>query len=126
MVLTDQEAFQSLKDSIASAENHYLDNDIRFASEMQVMGINIALRKIVPGLGHDERIETLRLLFGRSKGVFASSKDMTAAGAMALRDRLYGPNAYVDGTTKMIPEAVQGIREAYRLASGQIEMKFDI
>ena len=117
--MTPDEALRSLQDSIKSAESRYGDNEIAFASERYVMCINIALGKIFSGIGREERVGTLRILFGRKPGFFVSSKDMTMAGASALRDRLFGPNAIVDGSTTMKSDAVMGVKRAFELATGR-------
>ena len=122
--LTPAEALQSLQDSIRSAESVYDEQNIVFSSDALTLCINIALRKIIPGLGTEERHELLRLLFDRKPGLFNSSKDMTMAGALALRDRIYGPHTFVDKYTPMLSDAVAGIKEAYKQVAVRPEVEF--
>jgi hypothetical protein len=122
--LTPEENLQSLIDSIRSAESIYDEQTTTFASDKLVLCINIALRKICPGVGNYERHETLRVLFGRKPGLFNSSKDMTMAGALALRDRIYGAGTYVDKYAPLNSDACDGIREAYKQVSQQLEVEF--
>jgi hypothetical protein len=122
--LTPAEALQSLQDSIRSAESVYDECNIVFSSDALTLCINIALRKIVPGLGSEERHELLRVLFSRDPGKFNSSRDMTMAGALALRARIYGPNAYVDKYAPMLSDAVAGIKEAYKQVAVRPEVEF--
>jgi len=117
------EALTSVQDSIRSAESVYsiYEDGIVFATEKQVMGINIAIERILKahGIGRNDRVETLRILFSRQPGRFTSSKHMTMKGAGALRDRLYGPDAFVDRDTPILPDAILAVTEAYRQAVGQ-------
>lgn len=121
------EALQSVQDSIKSAESVYAQNDwdVRFATEKQVMGINIAVERILKdtGLGREDRVNTLRILFGRQPGHFSSSKSMTVAGAKALRNRLYGEDVDVDGDTPFLPDAALAVRQAWKEATGQLSFE---
>ena len=120
------ECLASVRDSIKSAESVYAQNDwdVRFATPAQCTGINIAIQRILKdtGLGRDDRVNTLRVLFGRQPGHFSSSKSMTVAGAKALRDRLYGPDTDVDGDTPFLPDALLAVRQAWKEATGQLEL----
>ena len=119
--LSPDECLQSLRDSIRSAENRFADEIPVFATEAQCTAINIAISEIFPGIARLDRINTLRLIFGRKEGCFNSSKDMTLIGASALIERLYGgqhPGKDIPRQT----DAVTGIRRAYCLATGQQEI----
>lgn len=122
---TPAEALRSLQDSIRSAESIYDHGEsLVFATERQVVGLNIAIEKILEEFhpGREDRIGTLRILFNRLPGRFHSSRDMTFAGARALRDRLYGADAFVDRDTEILSDAKMAVREAYLQHSGQTEM----
>lgn len=122
--LTATEALLSVQRSIASAESVYERRNTVSATERQVAGINIAIERIIPGIARLDRVNTLRILFRRDEGYFNSSNDMTLAGASALRDRLYGPDAVVDKDTPILPVAAAAVREAYQQATGQLDFGF--
>ncbi len=120
--LTPAEALKSVQDSIASAESIYEGRDTVFATERQVDGIRLAMERIIPGIARGDRLATLQVLFKREGRVY-SSHDMTLAGASALRERLYGPDVKkVEADTPMQPTGVTAVREAYKRATGQMEM----
>ena len=90
-MLTPQQHLENLIDSIKTADDWYdEDHPVVFATEKQVKAINIAMQKIVKGIKRADRIALLAKLCGRKLCFFASSKDMTTAGANALIGAIYG------------------------------------
>jgi hypothetical protein len=132
-----EEALASIRSSVKSAESAY-DNgqmtlvflgDIyrevkgKMAPSALQMCINAGLNKILPDKSHEVRCAVLTLLCSRENRPITSSDQLTVAGASALRARFYGPDApSVTKDTAMLPDAALGVLEAYRLASGQLEL----